>query len=148
MTYQSSANVSYTTNIVANPTQTRNGNTWYMTPAQYTALIGAIGGTTGGAPLFSGLKGAPAGLPTGLAFPNFDAEELGKFYDLSGFDHDLVRFADGFPQVPSAKIDETVLAGYVMADIDTQIFGMRLTGNAGVRWMHTKDEGTGTNVSR
>lgn len=148
MTYQSSANVSYTTNIVENPTQTRNGNTWYMTPAQYQAMVSALGGVTGGAPLFSGLKGAPSGIPSAIAFPNFDASVLSQFYDLSGFDQDLVLEANGLPQIPSARIDEKIYAGYVMADIDTEIFGMRLTGNAGLRWTHTKDTGVGTNISR
>ncbi|WHO37397.1 TonB-dependent receptor [Sphingobium sp. AP49] len=146
-TYQSSANVSYTTNIVATP-QARNGNTYYMTPAQYQAMVSALGGVTGGAPLFSGLKGAPSGIPSAIAFPNFDSSVLSQFYDLSGFDQDLVLEANGLPQIPSARIDEKIYAGYVMADIETEIFGMPLTGNAGLRWTHTKDTGLGTNISR
>lgn len=148
MTYQSSANVSYTTQIQANPTVARNGNTYYITPAQYASLISSLGGVTGGAPLYTGLKDAPSGIPSRLAYPNFDSEVLSQIYDLSGFDHDLVRNADGYPQIPSAKINETVLAGYAMLDIDTEFLGMHLTGNGGIRWTHTKDTGVGTNVSR
>ncbi|WP_243652760.1 TonB-dependent receptor [Novosphingobium sp. PhB165] len=148
LTYQSTANVSYTTTIQNNPTQARNGNTYYITPAQYASLISSLGGVTGGAPLYTGLKNAPSGIPSRLAYPNFDSSVLSQIYDLSGFDHDLVRFADGYPQIPSAKITESVLAGYAMLDIDTQIFGMNLTGNAGVRWTHTEDKGLGTNISR
>ena len=94
------------------------------------------------------VKGAPSGIPSAIAFPNFDASVLSQFYDLSGFDQDLVLEANGLPQIPSARIDEKIYAGYVMADIDTEIFGMRLTGNAGLRWTHTKDTGVGTNISR
>ncbi|MPS70215.1 TonB-dependent receptor [Novosphingobium aerophilum] len=148
LTYQQSANVSYTTQIQDNPAQIRNGNTWYLTPAQYQSLISAVGGTLGGAPLFSGLKNAPSGIPSNIAFPNFDADVLSQYYDLSGFDQDLVRNADGLSQIPAYLIKETVYAGYIMADIDTEIFGMRLTGNAGLRWTQTKDQGLGTNISR
>jgi len=146
--YQSSANVSYTTTIQNNPAVPRNGNTWFITPAQYTSLLSSLGGVTGGAPLFTGLQNAPSGIPSRVAFPNFDASVLSQIYDLSGFDHDLVRFADGYPQIPSAQITESVLAGYAMLDIDTEVLGMRLTGNAGLRWTHTKDKGLGTNISR
>lgn len=148
MTYQSSANVSYTTTIQNNPAVPRNGNTWYITPAQYSSLISSLGGVTGGAPLYTGLQNAPAGIPSRLAFPNFDSEVLSQIYDLSGFDHDLVRFADGYPQIPSAKITEQILSGYAMLDVDTEVLGMRLTGNAGLRVTHTKDTGLGTNISR
>jgi TonB-dependent receptor len=148
MTYQQSANVSYTTVIQDNPAQVRNGNTWYITPAQYQSLLSSLGGSLSGAPLFSGLKGAPSGMPTTLAYPSFDADVLSQIYDLSGFNHDLVREANGLPQIPSALIKESVVAGYIMADIDTEVLGMRLTGNAGLRWTWTKDEGLGTNVSR
>ncbi|WP_334184741.1 TonB-dependent receptor [Novosphingobium sp.] len=147
-TYQSSANVSYTTVIQNNPAQAQNGNTWYITPAQYQALISSLGGTLGGAPLFSGLKNAPSGMPSNIAFPNFDADVLSQYYDLSGFDQDLVRTANGLSQIPNYLIKETVLSGYIMADIDTEVFGMRLTGNAGLRWTQTKDTGLGTNISR
>jgi TonB-dependent receptor len=148
LTYQQSANVSYTTVIQDNPAQVRNGNTWYITPAQYQSLLSSLGGTLSGAPLFSGLKGAPSGMPTTLAYPSFNADVLSQIYDLSGFNHDLVREANGLPQIPSALIKESVVAGYIMADIDTEVLGMRLTGNAGLRWTWTKDEGLGTNVSR
>lgn len=69
MTYQSSANVSYTTTIQNNPAVARNGNTYFITPAQYGSLISSIGGVTGGAPLYTGLKNAPSGIPSRLAFP-------------------------------------------------------------------------------
>ncbi|WP_260922149.1 TonB-dependent receptor [Novosphingobium sp. 9] len=147
LTYQSTANVSYTTVIQDTPAA-QNGNTFYLTPAQYQSLITQLGGVTGGAPLYSGLQNAPSGIPGRLAYLNFDPDVLSQYYDLSGFDHDLVKEANGLPQIPQAKITEKIYAGYIMADIDMPVFGMRLTGNAGIRWTHTEDTGLGTNISR
>jgi len=73
---------------------------------------------------------------------------LGLFYDLSGFDQDLVRQANGLAQIPQVKIDETIAAGYVQGNLESRIFGMRISGNAGVRYIFTKDVGTGTNIRR
>ena len=146
--YQSTANVSFTTNIVNNVTTRRNGNTFFLTPAEYVALVNGNSTLTGGAPLFTGLQGAPSSIPSRLAIPEFNSDALSQYYDLSGFDQDLVLNADGLPQIPNARIKETVAAGYLQADMETQLFGMRLSGNAGVRYVYTRDAGTGTNVSR
>jgi len=148
LVYQSSANVSYTTQISSTSTVRSNGNTYYLTPAEYSSLISSAAILTGGAPLFSGLKGAPSNIPNRIALAEFDRSLLSKYYDLSGFDQDLVRQANGQPQIPTLKIDETIAAGYLMADADTEVFGMHLTGNAGFRYTFTRDNGTGTNVSR
>ena len=151
--YQTTANVSYTTNIVptvtARTTPTGNGTfTNQLTQAEYASLLTAIGGTSGGAPLFTGLKGAPSSIPNRIAFPNFNAATLGQYFDLSGFDQDLLFEANGLSQIPQARIKETIASGYLQANVDTQVFGMRLTGNAGVRYTYTRDQGTGTNISR
>jgi len=152
-TYQSSANVSYTTNIVptvtARSTQTGNGTfTNQLTQAEYAALLTSLGTTSGAAPLFTGLKGAPSNIPGRIAFANFDSNLLGQYYDLSGFDHDLLFQANGLAQIPQIRISESVAAGYLQGNLDTRVFGMRLTGNAGVRYTYTRDVGTGTNISR
>ena len=147
-TYQSNANVSYNTIIDDDPAAPRVNNTYYLTTDQYQSLLSQISAVTGGAPLFSGLSGAPSDIPGRIAYPNFDADVLSQYYDLSGFNHDLVLFADGYPQIPAAKITETILSAYAMLDMDTYVFGMHLTGNAGLRWTHTKDAGVGTYVNR
>lgn len=148
--YQTSANVSFTTTLVnaATVPQRVNGSTYFLTRDEYAGLISALGTTTGGAPLFSGLQGAPSAIPGRVAYANFDPNILSRFYDLSGFDQDLVREANGLSQIPTLKIKETIAAGYLKANLDTNVFGMRLSGNAGVRYIFTKDAGTGTNVSR
>ncbi|MGR6329901.1 TonB-dependent receptor [Sphingomonas sp. XXL09] len=148
--YQTSANVSYTTNIVnaATVPQRVNGTVYNLTRTEYANLIAALGTQTGGAPLFSGLQGAPSSIPNRLSFANFDPSKIGIFYDLSGFNQSLVRQANGLPQIPNVLIDETIASGYVQGNLEARIFGMRLTGNAGVRYTFTKDAGTGTNISR
>ena len=148
--YQTSANVSYNTQIVdaATVPQRSIGNTYFLTRNEYTNLISALGTTTGGAPMFTGIQGIPSSIPTRLAFANFDPKTLGQFYDLSGFNQSLVRQANGLPQIPQVKINETIAAGYVQGNFEQQVFGMRLTGNAGVRYVFTKDVGTGTNIRR
>ena len=155
-TYQTSANVSYTTNIVSNVTQRitpsgtpgAGGYTAQLTQAEYASLLASLGATSGGAALFSGLKGAPSGIPDRIAFANFTPQLIGQYFDLSGFDQDLLFQSSGLPQIPQAKITEKIAAGYVQANMDTQVFGMRLTGNAGVRYTYTRDQGTGTNIAR
>jgi len=144
MTYQDSANVNIYTVIANQPPANPAADTVYLTPAQYQQLLQQTTGTIPGAPLFSSLNGAPSDAPSQLAVPKFNSGVLGKYYDLSGFDHDLLFQANGMSQIPAYQIDETIASGYLMADYSLHIFGMPLTGNFGVRYTHTRDAGTGT----
>jgi iron complex outermembrane receptor protein len=146
--YQSTANVSYTTVVTDTPPAVRSPNTYYMTQAQYAQFIGANSGVLPGAPLFTNLQGAPDGLPTQLSVPNFNFANLGAIYDLSGFDQDLVRNADGQSQIPAVFIKERVSAAYLKGNFEQELLGMRLTGNAGLRYIKTVDEGQGTYQNR
>ena len=146
--YQTSANVSYTTVVTDTPPAVRAANTYYMTQAQYAQFIAANTGRLPGAGLFTGLKGAPSGLPSQLSVPAIDFDRLGQIYDLSGFDQDLVRNADGLEQIPSVFIKESVAAAYLKGNFEQDVLGMRLSGNAGLRYIKTTDTGTGTNISR
>ncbi|QCB44487.1 TonB-dependent receptor [Sphingomonas sp. PAMC26645] len=146
--YQTSANVSYTTVVTDTPPAVRAANTYYMTQAQYAQFIAANTGGLPGAGLFTGLKGAPAGLPSQLSVPTIDFDRLGQIYDLSGFDQDLVRNADGQSQIPTVFIKETVAAAYLKGNFEQDVLGMRFSGNAGLRYIKTTDKGTGTNISR
>ena len=98
--------------------------------------------------MFTGIQGIPSAIPNRLAYANFDPKVLGLFYDLSGFNQSLVRDANGLPQIPQVKIDETIASGYLQGNFEQDVLGMRLTGNAGVRYTFTKDVGTGTNIRR
>lgn len=148
--YQSNANVSLTTQISASPTvaQRVNGTSYTLTRAEYANLINALGTATGGAPMFTDLQGIPSAIPNRLAYASFDPKVIGAIYDLSGFNQNLVRQANGLPQIPNVAIDETIAAGYVQANLESELFGMRLRGNGGVRYAFTKDVGTGTNTRR
>jgi iron complex outermembrane recepter protein len=142
--FQSSANVSYNTVIGAAPAVPA-ADTYYWTQAQYQAFLAQTGRTTGGAPLFSGLQGAPSGAPNQLAFPEF-APELGQYYDLSRFSQALVRDANGLPQIPAYVIDEQIASAYLKFNFDQQLFwDMKLTGNFGVRYTKTRDSTMGSN---
>ena len=143
--FQSSANVSYNTVIGAVPASGPAADTYYWTQAQYQAFLAQTGRTTGGAPLFSGLQGAPGGAPSQLAFPEF-APELGQYYDLSRFSQALVRDANGLPQIPAYIIDEQIASAYLKFNFDQQLFwDMKLTGNFGVRYTKTRDSTMGSN---
>ncbi|HEU4960788.1 MAG TPA: TonB-dependent receptor [Sphingomonas sp.] len=144
MTYQDSANVNISTVIVDQPPANPAPGTVYLTQEQYQQLLQQTTGTIPGAPLFSSLKGAPADAPSQLAIPKFNSNVLGQYYDLSGFDHDTLFEANGLPQIPAYQIDETIASAYLMGDYAFQIFGMPVTGNFGVRYTHTRDQGTGT----
>jgi TonB-dependent receptor len=146
--YQDTANVNIYTVITDTPPANPQPNTVYLTSAQYQELLQQTTGTIPGAPLFSSLNNAPSDAPTTLAVPKFNGDILGQYYDLSGFDHDLVFEANGLPQIPAYQIDESIASGYLMADYETTVFGMPLTGNFGVRYTHTRDVGVGTNVRR
>lgn len=151
LVYQTDNNQSFTTvidRVNASVPVRRNGNTFYITQAEYQTLVTGNTGLSGGAPLFTGLSVVPSNAPDRIAVPNFNTAVLGQYYDLSKFNQSTVRFADGLPQIPSVKIDETIFAGYLKYNLDTTVFGMSLTGNGGLRYLHTQDVGTGTNVSR
>jgi TonB-dependent receptor len=144
LTYQDSANVNISTVITSTPPSNPAAGTVYLTQEQYQQLLQQTTGTIPGAGLFSSLKGAPSDAPSQLAIPKFNSQVLGQYYDLSGFDHDLLFEANGLPQIPAYQIDETIASGYLMGDYAFTLFGMPVTGNFGVRYTHTKDEGTGT----
>ena len=156
--YQTASYYSYTTNLVKNVTAretigaTGSGNNtanYQLTPAEYIGILQAANGLVpGGAPLFSGLQNAPGGIPGQFAVPLFDRSVLGQYYDLSNFNQGQIRSANGLPQIPNAQIDERVASAYLRLNLDTEVFGMHLSGNGGVRYTNTRDAGTGTNVAR
>lgn len=146
--FQTSANVTLNSVIGPVPATGPAPNTVYFTPQQYQQFIASNTGITGGAPLFSGLQGAPAGAPDRLAMPLFDYTALSRYFDMSGFDQDLVREADGLPQIPAYIIDETIAAAYLKFNFKQDIAGMKLAGNFGVRYTRTKDSGTSSNTRR
>ncbi len=145
--FQNGNNVSYTTTIGTRPANDTNPNNYYLTPAQYQTFLQQVGGTTGGAPTFQGIKGLD-GSPERLAIPLFDYATLSRYYDLSRFNQNELFFANGLPQIPNYVLEETIVAGYLKFNGATEIFGMPLTGNAGVRYTYTRNKSTSTNTRR
>lgn len=59
----------------------------------------------------------------------------------------LIRNPNGDVANKNWEVDETVILGYVQANIDTQIGSMPLTGNIGLQVVNTDQSGSGTSVS-
>ncbi|MFT3990829.1 MAG: TonB-dependent receptor [Luteolibacter sp.] len=146
--FQDSANVSLSGVVGPVPAGGPAANTIYFTQDQFRDFVATNVGITGGAPLFTGLSGAPEGAPERFAIPLFDREALSRYFDLSGFDQDLVRKANGLPQIPAYVIGETISAGYLKFNFDQDLWGMKFSGNFGLRYVHTKDTGTSSNTRR
>jgi iron complex outermembrane receptor protein len=142
--FQSSANVSYNTVIGPVPASGPAADTYYWSQAQYQAFLAQMGSNTGGASLFNGLQNAPSGAPSSLAFPEFSAD-LSRYYDLSRFNQNLVREANGLPQIPAYVVNEQIASAYLKANFEQEFLGMKLTGNVGVRYTKTRDSTTGSN---
>lgn len=143
--FQSTANVTYNTVIGPVPASGPAADTYYFSQAQYQAFLSQLASTTGGAPLFSGLSGAPSGAPSQLGFAEF-APELAQYFDLSRFNQNLVREANGLAQIPAFVIDEQIASAYLKFNFAQDLFwDMKLTGNFGVRYTKTRDRSTGTN---
>jgi iron complex outermembrane recepter protein len=99
---------------------------------------------------YDGYDTAPAGLPIGWRVPVFD--ELAPMFDTSQFTHDGVREAtvNGvlIEQIPAHDISEDVLAEYFKVNIDTELFGIRMRGNVGIREVKTQTEAAGVYTYR
>lgn len=145
--YQYNNNVSFNNAIIGDrPAGATDPNQYYFTPAQYQQFLRDVGGVTGGAPLFGGLP--LDGAPDRLAIPQFDFATLSRYYDLSGFNRDRLRSANDLPQIPAYIINEKIMSGYFKLNFGTDVFGMNLTGNAGVRYTHTRDASSSANTRR
>lgn len=87
-----------------------------------------------------------AGLPDSWLTPDFSA--VPDYFDLSGFNHNLVRSANGYAQIPAHDIEEKISATYLKANFGTTVFGKALNGNLGVRYVETRDVASGSNTIR
>lgn len=94
----------------------------------------------------------PAGTPTAWVIPDLNA--IAAAYDIycnclkSGpvggpGDFTLSSITNGNARGNNRAVTETNNAGYLQADFDTRLGGLRLRGNAGVRYVETKQAATG-----
>lgn len=85
-------------------------------------------------------------IPADWRIPVF--ADIEQFYDTSHFNHDELRgiTVDGqfYPRLPAHLVEEDILAQYLKANFDTELGGMRLRGNFGVRYVKTDTTATGS----
>jgi TonB-dependent receptor len=96
--------------------------------------------------------GIPAGTPTSWVIPNLNA--IAQTYDIycncikSGpaggpGDFTLSSTTNGNARGNNRKVSETDSGGFLMADFDTALAGLKMRGNAGVRLVKTEQIATG-----
>jgi TonB-dependent receptor len=139
-----SANV--TTNVVVGPqTDLSNPGAPIWSLQRLRDFVAATGIMTQGR-FFDNGEISREGIPDAWLTPGFGA--VADYFDVSGFNHDLVRTANGVAQIPAHDIEEKISALYLKANFETEAFRLPLTGNFGVRYTETKDAATGSNTVR
>lgn len=157
-------------NLVLTPGATANGtavfnpltlpptyNTTY-TQANLIALLNQISQTTP-TNFYQGGKDDPGvSLPRGWLAPSFGLARDLAGLDLSLFDRDNIRQAPGytsagvlvgtFDQIPGIDVVEQVHAAYAQASWASELWGMPISGNLGVRYTKTILDATGAYLQR
>ena len=79
-------------------------------------------------------------------------DELAGMFDVSSFTHDGVREAvvngQTIAQIPGHDITEDALAEYFKVNFDTELLGMQMSGNVGVREVKTETSAAGVYTYR
>ena len=119
--------------------------TYTWTPATWSQMLSHSTRSPG--TFYDGYSVGGGDIPTGWRVPVFD--DLAPMFDTSHFNHSELRgvTVDGqfYGRLPAHQIEEDILAQYLKANFDTEIFGgMRLRGNVGVRYVRTETEATGS----
>ncbi|HEY0954281.1 MAG TPA: TonB-dependent receptor [Roseateles sp.] len=94
-----------------------------------------------------------AGLPANWTAPNYSAAAASGFFDTSAFNHGYVYQSPGndgktYAQIPAFDISEKIKAAYVRLDWGTELWGLPLDGNVGVRYARTNVTSTGVQTDR
>jgi iron complex outermembrane recepter protein len=99
---------------------------------------------------YDGYDDVQGGLPSGWRVPVYD--DLAEIFDVSNFTHAGLREAtvNGvlIPQIPAHDIDENILAEYFKVNFDTDLFGIRMSGNVGIREVKTETNAAGVYTYR
>jgi TonB-dependent receptor len=114
--------------------------TSYVNGATMRQLIETVRTRSPGT-FFGGYNGI-GGLPSGWTAPSYDAAFKSGAFDTSAFNYDSVYNAIGsdgkvYPQIPAFDIKERIEAAYVRMDFGTEIAGLPLDGNLGIRYART-----------
>jgi TonB-dependent receptor len=124
--------------------------TSYVNGARMQEIVNALRTTSPGT--FMGGYGT-SGLPANWTAPSYAAAAASGIFDTSAFNHNYLYEAPGsdgkvYPQIPAFFITEKVKAAYVRLDWGTELLGMSLDGNVGVRYARTDVTSTGVQVDR
>jgi len=79
-------------------------------------------------------------------FPSYIYVDMTKALDAwvgEGNYEPASRWANNWTMIQSGRVNEDVTAAYVMANLDTEMFGLPLTGNLGVRVVYTDQRSSG-----
>ncbi|PTT78168.1 TonB-dependent receptor [Pelomonas sp. HMWF004] len=124
--------------------------TSYVNGARMQEIVNAIRTTSPGT--FMGGYGA-SGLPANWTAPSYQAAVASGIFDTSAFNNSYLYQTPGsdgktYSQIPAFDITEKIKAGYVRLDWGTEILGLTLDGNLGVRYARTDVTSTGVQVDR
>ncbi|MFT7775071.1 TonB-dependent receptor [Roseateles sp.] len=102
---------------------------------------------------FMGGYGSVSGLPANWTAPSYSAAAASGIFDTSAFNHNYLYTTPGsdgktYSQIPAFDITEKIKSGYVRLDWGTEILGMPLDGNVGVRYTRTNVTSTGIQTDR
>lgn len=95
---------------------------------------------------YKGYGGNIGNVPRGWMAP--DVNVIGNWFDTSGFNHNLIREANGYAQIPAHDISEEVSAGYLKANFAFDVGDIPVSGNFGVRYVQTDVTATGALTRR
>lgn len=131
-----------------NDTQTYINSSYrtsYVTGTRMQEIVNQLRTTSPGT--FLGGYGA-SGMPSSWTAPSYAAAAASGIFDTSNFNHGYLYETPGndgkiYPQIPAFDISEKVNAAYVRLDWGTEVFGLPLDGNVGVRYARTNVRSTG-----
>lgn len=125
--------------------------TSYVNGATMQEIINKIRSTSPGT-FFGGYKDI-SGVPGSWTSPSYAAAYNSGYFDTSAFNHKYLYETVGsdgktYPQIPAFDITEKIKSGYVQLDWGTELFGMALDGNVGVRYTRTRVRSVGLQTDR
>lgn len=125
--------------------------TSYVNSARMQEIVNTIRTKSPGT--FMGGYGDVSGVPANWTAPSYSSTAASGIFDTSDFSHRYLYATPGndgktYPQIPAFDISEKVKAGYVRLDWGTELFGLPLDGNLGVRYTRTDVTSTGLKTDR
>lgn len=125
--------------------------TSYVSGARMQEIVNLIRTKSPGT--FMGGYSDISGVPANWTAPSYAATVASGIFDTSDFSHKYLYSTPGndgktYPQIPAFDVTEKVKAGYVRLDWGTEVLGLPLDGNVGVRYTRTDVTSTGLQTDR